>query len=176
MNRYIKVTLIAVALLCSPLSFAAASGIAVEPSRLVLEGVAGRELTATLVVENPGPRVALLEVYPDDFSDSIRLRPASFTLESGERREIQVTAVPRRDGVLTTMLSIVSRPLSDSEREFNAALGAKISLTVRGESDTGDASAVISAAIGRHWPTAALGLFSVLLVIYLAHRYVKRNG
>lgn len=110
-------------------SISSAAGIEVAPSKLELAAGANQPAVAQITVSNPTADVQIFEVYPDDFTDRIKITPASFTLEAGGRGEV---IIEYSDGtqsqILNTAISVVAKPLAESR--FQANTGVKIPLTI----------------------------------------------
>lgn len=106
-----------------------AVAVKVNPSEIKIEANAGVLTEKEIIIENPGENVALFEVYPDNFSDWIKVRPESFILESGKSQKVILEIKNKEIGVFSTMISVVAKPLS--EREFKANAGVKIPLEIR---------------------------------------------
>ncbi len=119
--------ILTITLLLFPL-FVSAAGIQVSPSKLDLEGEAGKSLSAEITVSNPTSDIQLFEVYPDDLEDVVSADPKSFTLEAGAKKIVKITASSQTPGILKTNLSVVSKPLADSR--FNADTGVKIPIEI----------------------------------------------
>lgn len=110
-------------------NFTWAAALKVQPAEIEIEVVRGVLAEEELMIENPGDNVALFEVYPDNFSDWIKVRPESFTLEQGEKQKVVLEIKNQEAGVFSTMISVVAKPLSG--RKFQANSGIKIPLEVR---------------------------------------------
>lgn len=106
-----------------------AVAVKVLPSSLEIETRLGVSAKKEIIVENPDEKVALYEVYPDNFSDWIKVTPASFILESKDSKKVSLEVKSKEQGIFSTDVSVVSRPLS--ERKFKASSGVKIPLEVR---------------------------------------------
>jgi UDP-3-O-[3-hydroxymyristoyl] glucosamine N-acyltransferase len=111
---------------------ASASGISVTPEKIFLENFNNTSTTQTLTVANPSADVQIFEVYPDDFSDIIKIYPSSFTMEAGARKTVEISTTNKTQietgSVITTNLSIVSKPIL--ENKFSVGTGVKIPVTV----------------------------------------------
>lgn len=101
-----------------------AAGLSVTPSKVVETIEAGEESRTSLVVSNPTQDVSLIEVYPDDLVQFIRIEPRSFTLEPAGTREVDIAVNFEDEGVYSSFVSVVARPLGD--RTFKAGSGIKI--------------------------------------------------
>lgn len=103
-------------------------GVAVDPSELSINISGNAEATAILRVKNPSREVAIFEVYPENFEDSVVPIPGRFTLESSEERTVTIKVLPKQTGAFATNIAIVARPLSDPI--IGVGSGIKIPLRV----------------------------------------------
>jgi len=115
-------------------SFAGASGIKVDPSKLEIAAKANEQVSKEMMVTNPTSDVQLFKVYADDFSDIIKANPASFTLEAGEEKKVVIiirySGDQKASGILKTNLSVVARSLAETKFETNAGVKIPVSITV----------------------------------------------
>ncbi len=106
-----------------------ASALKITPSSVYIESTLSKTAQKVIIIENPASDVAIFEVYPDNFSDQIRVFPASFTLNPGEKMEVSVSVKSEKEGIWATYISVVSRPLS--EKGLKTKAGAKVPLEIR---------------------------------------------
>ncbi|MFA6097495.1 MAG: hypothetical protein WC788_07760 [Candidatus Paceibacterota bacterium] len=121
-------------LLLSVASFAGASGIKVDPSKLEITAKTNEPISREITVTNPTSDVQLFKIYADDFSDIIKANPASFTLEAGEEKKVVITIRAAGDqktsGILKTNLSVVARSLAETKFETNAGVKVPVSISI----------------------------------------------
>lgn len=103
-------------------------GIAVEPSELAISVRENSETTAEFRVKNPSREVAIFEVYPENFENSVVPIPGRFTLESSEERKVTIKILKGQTGAFVTNIAIVARPISDPI--IGVGSGIKIPLRV----------------------------------------------
>lgn len=107
---------------------AKAVGIGAVPAELHINTRVGKDARERIIVQNPSSAVSLFDVYPDEFTDVIRVIPSSFVLEGGKEREVTVRVSPKKTGIIQTALSVVGKPLS--ENEFGASAGVKVPIVI----------------------------------------------
>lgn len=155
-------------------NFVEAVAVKVNPSEIKIE--ANADLTKKeIIIENPGNNVALFEVYPDNFSDWIRIEPESFILESGKSQKVILEIKNKEIGIFSTMISVVAKPLS--EREFKANAGVKIPLEIRiAQREKLNFLAAISQSIKIfREPKNLIFIFIIILILTLAGILIKRK-
>ncbi len=149
-------------------NFAWAAALKVRPASIKVEIPYGVLAKTELMIENPGNNVALFEVYPDNFSDWIRIKPESFTLEQGEKQRVILEIKNQEAGVFSTMISVVAKPLSS--RKFQANSGIKIPLQVR------ISKAKTSVFLASLYPfRLSIHLVSAVMILLLILGLVKYN-
>ncbi len=109
---------------------AGATGIAVSPSKLVIQTGSEQASTAYFTVSNPNNQVQVFEIYVDNFQNLIRVDPPVFTLSPGGVKKVAIGVNPQSpgQGSQMTTISVLSYPLSGNGVQI--AAGAKISLTI----------------------------------------------
>lgn len=151
-----------------------AAALKVRPAELNIEIPYGNLAREELMIENPGNNVALFEVYPDNFSDWIKVKPESFTLEQGEKQKVILEVENKEAGVFSTMISVVAKPLSG--RKFQANSGIKIPLQVRiSEAKT---NVFLASLYPFRLPVHLASAVIILLLILglVKYKYGSKNG
>lgn len=157
-----------------PGAYVHALGLSVTPAEMSISQTQN-DTTATMTVKNVSNDVALFEVYPDEFDQSISVSPASFTLQSGEVRTVTVHVHFDQSGIYTTNISVTARPLA--ETALAAAGGIKMPLTV---SVNGTSLGTLASVFGTGTSVPpvlillALALAFLLAVNYCYRMLVKR--
>ena len=105
-------------------TIANAVGVSVTPSKLLVETQVNKLSKISILIKNPSTNVSIYDIYPDDYSNWLKISPSSFTLEAGEIREVGLQIKIPEPGAFATQISIVAKPLSS--RKFQANSGLKI--------------------------------------------------
>ncbi len=134
-NGVKKTLIIALAIACLfTWGFAKAVALKVSPAELKIQTNSGLASAKEIMVTNPDNNVAFLSVYPDEFSDLIKIKPESFILESEQSQKVVISAKSQQTGVFSTYISVVAKPLG--EQKFKANSGIKIPIEIRVSNNT----------------------------------------
>ena len=151
---------------------AEAVGLSVSPPELKASGTFFSPAPAKFTVRNSSDEVAIFEVYPDDFEDSIKISPKSFILEAGGKREVEASADFKKLGKYKTDISIVAKPVANSA--FKAAGGLKIPLIVEINEGKISQLGLIFASFDRNALVVAVLLLSfVILGFVFRYGFIK---
>lgn len=138
--RFIK-KIIILSLLFAVVLSANASGVKVNPSKLEIAVKINESVSREITVTNPTSDVQIFKVYPDDFSDIIKVDPSSFTLEAGTEKTVTITVEIKGDtnnsGTLNTDISVVAKPLAETGFQTNAGVKIPLSIAVSENSSSG---------------------------------------
>lgn len=164
--QIIKTTLVVFIFLAITIP-AHAAGISVTPSRIDEHVEAHTQKDASITIYNPTNEVLIVEVYPDEFSEMIKIAPESLTLESHEESKVVIQIDAQQPGRFATSISVVAKPLAD--RSLQTAAGIKVPLSVSVEAAVRQPVNV--------WLWAIIGIDTVLalVLIVLIVRRVRRQ-
>lgn len=140
-------------------SIASAVGLSVSPPELNASGTIFKAARTRFTVKNSSNEVALFEIYPDDFTDEIKLSPESFILNPGDNKEISAETNFKKSGKYRTDISVVAKPIAGSS--FKAAGGLKIPFTA----DIGEERALLSGLLISSVSRETLIVLSVILAL-----------
>lgn len=128
----LKITIFIIFFFIYSFKLSFASGILVSPEKLTINTNINSIKKQIITIANPTSDIQLFEIYPDEFSENIKLLPSSFTLEAGARKTVEATFFSnnkQKSGfVINTNISIITRPLTDNK--LNVSAGIKIPTTV----------------------------------------------
>ncbi|MDD4990125.1 MAG: hypothetical protein PHW31_02335 [Candidatus Pacebacteria bacterium] len=125
-----KILIIFLAIACLfSWGFANAVALKVSPAELKIQTNAGQTASKEIMATNPDNNVALYSVYPDEFSDLIKIKPESFVLESKQSQIVVISAKSQQTGVFSTYISVVGKPLGEQKLKANS--GVKIPIEIR---------------------------------------------
>ncbi|MCK5282494.1 MAG: hypothetical protein KAK00_03730 [Nanoarchaeota archaeon] len=103
-----------------------ASGIGVNPAKLVFELNAGQALSRTLYVINKGKITRDYKVYVDDIMH-VSINPETFTLKPEEYRPVEIEVSPKNSLEHNTKISVVT---ADSDNQLGVGVGIKVPLII----------------------------------------------
>ncbi len=147
--------------------FVQAIALKVQPAEIEVQASPGELSKQELQVTNPDSNIALFEVYPDNFSDIIKVSPESFILESGKSQKVSLEIKAKETGIFSTNISIVAKPMAG--QKFKANSGVKIPIQVSSVNKNPQNFSAFLAGFWqlKFWPLVIVSLVLVTAILVL---------
>lgn len=153
--------------------FAEAAALKVSPVEIKIQANSGLASAKEIIVTNPDNNVALFSVYPDEFSDLIKIKPESFVLESGQSQKVIVSVKAQQTGIFSTYISVLAEPLGEQEIKANSGVKIPIEIRVNNSKNSSVFLASVADFFGKKIPVWLLILILGLLAIYFLAKWKK---
>lgn len=155
--------------------FAKAVALKVSPAELKIQTNSGLASSKEIVVTNPDNNVAFLSVYPDEFSDLIKIKPESFILESGQSQKVVISAKSQQIGVFSTYISVVAKPLGEQKLKANSGVKIPIEIRISNNKNGGIFLASLANFLEKDIPVWILILVLGAITIFFLAWFFNRN-